>query len=148
MFSQLLRERILAPSSLIASPRRRAAPGRPATARGRGGIFRRPPAGSRSAPDRRRNRALRPTAAAPARRSGSPLPASSRTRPRSAASARAEHRRYPAPALVADLRLLDRQVGVEHRLQADLVDAGVEAVSYTHLRAHETGRNLVCRLLL
>ena len=25
---------------------------------------------------------------------------------------------------------------------------GVPAVSYTHLRAHETGRNLVCRLLL
>ena len=25
---------------------------------------------------------------------------------------------------------------------------GVEPVSYTHLRAHETGRNLVCRLLL
>ena len=24
----------------------------------------------------------------------------------------------------------------------------MEAVSYTHLRAHETGRNLVCRLLL
>src|SRR5665213_1833382 len=24
----------------------------------------------------------------------------------------------------------------------------VRAVSYTHLRAHETGRNLVCRLLL
>ena len=24
----------------------------------------------------------------------------------------------------------------------------VETVSYTHLRAHETGRNLVCRLLL
>src|SRR5665213_373498 len=24
---------------------------------------------------------------------------------------------------------------------------GIEAVSYTHLRAHETGRNLVCRLL-
>ena len=23
-----------------------------------------------------------------------------------------------------------------------------EPVSYTHLRAHETGRNLVCRLLL
>src|SRR5665213_1706539 len=29
-----------------------------------------------------------------------------------------------------------------------LVDAGCKAVSYTHLRAHETGRNLVCRLLL
>src|SRR5674476_858288 len=26
--------------------------------------------------------------------------------------------------------------------------SGAEAVSYTHLRAHETGRNLVCRLLL
>src|SRR5674476_467086 len=25
---------------------------------------------------------------------------------------------------------------------------GFSAVSYTHLRAHETGRNLVCRLLL
>ena len=25
---------------------------------------------------------------------------------------------------------------------------GFNAVSYTHLRAHETGRNLVCRLLL
>ena len=25
---------------------------------------------------------------------------------------------------------------------------GVQTVSYTHLRAHETGRNLVCRLLL
>src|SRR5674476_1609958 len=25
---------------------------------------------------------------------------------------------------------------------------GCETVSYTHLRAHETGRNLVCRLLL
>src|SRR5674476_1575970 len=25
---------------------------------------------------------------------------------------------------------------------------GLGAVSYTHLRAHETGRNLVCRLLL
>ena len=24
----------------------------------------------------------------------------------------------------------------------------IGAVSYTHLRAHETGRNLVCRLLL
>ena len=25
---------------------------------------------------------------------------------------------------------------------------GLGSVSYTHLRAHETGRNLVCRLLL
>ena len=29
-----------------------------------------------------------------------------------------------------------------------LAEREAEAVSYTHLRAHETGRNLVCRLLL
>ena len=29
-----------------------------------------------------------------------------------------------------------------------LSERGFQAVSYTHLRAHETGRNLVCRLLL
>src|SRR5674476_39275 len=28
----------------------------------------------------------------------------------------------------------------------DAASGGVESVSYTHLRAHETGRNLVCRL--
>src|SRR5674476_155734 len=28
------------------------------------------------------------------------------------------------------------------------ISMGIIAVSYTHLRAHETGRNLVCRLLL
>ena len=28
------------------------------------------------------------------------------------------------------------------------ISYSMEAVSYTHLRAHETGRNLVCRLLL
>ena len=33
--------------------------------------------------------------------------------------------------------------------QARYADSdGYETVSYTHLRAHETGRNLVCRLLL
>ena len=32
-------------------------------------------------------------------------------------------------------------LGSRHRL-------GTGTVSYTHLRAHETGRNLVCRLLL
>ena len=31
---------------------------------------------------------------------------------------------------------------------APTVGGFVKAVSYTHLRAHETGRNLVCRLLL
>src|SRR5678810_1023232 len=33
----------------------------------------------------------------------------------------------------------------EMRAQAERF--GTETVSYTHLRAHETGRNLVCRLL-
>ena len=30
----------------------------------------------------------------------------------------------------------------------DSLDEPLNPVSYTHLRAHETGRNLVCRLLL
>ena len=34
---------------------------------------------------------------------------------------------------------------IESVLEQDYPDI---AVSYTHLRAHETGRNLVCRLLL
>ena len=34
---------------------------------------------------------------------------------------------------------------VEHGAKVVL---GARTVSYTHLRAHETGRNLVCRLLL
>src|SRR5674476_1513139 len=33
------------------------------------------------------------------------------------------------------------------RMTAKVID-GKKPVSYTHLRAHETGRNLVCRLLL
>src|SRR5674476_1632767 len=59
------------------------------------------------------------------------------------------------------------EVFEEYRLFGDVVEAGEDllnisartvecagqegetaAVSYTHLRAHETGRNLVCRLLL
>ena len=32
--------------------------------------------------------------------------------------------------------------------QAEPQATGYRPVSYTHLRAHETGRNLVCRLLL
>ena len=37
----------------------------------------------------------------------------------------------------------------EHRFKAPRpLPDGDNAVSYTHLRAHETGRNLVCRLLL
>ena len=34
----------------------------------------------------------------------------------------------------------------EKELPPDI--SSMESVSYTHLRAHETGRNLVCRLLL
>ena len=33
-------------------------------------------------------------------------------------------------------------------LIAAMTASTLAAVSYTHLRAHETGRNLVCRLLL
>ena len=38
-------------------------------------------------------------------------------------------------------------LNTDRNLYASLFDF-VEPVSYTHLRAHETGRNLVCRLLL
>src|SRR5674476_1591354 len=47
---------------------------------------------------------------------------------------------------VAFCRLTSEDV-VRHRLVGDIIDA-YGAVSYTHLRAHATGRNLVCRLLL
>ena len=40
-------------------------------------------------------------------------------------------------------RIRIRLKAFDHRL----IDQST-AVSYTHLRAHETGRNLVCRLLL
>ena len=39
----------------------------------------------------------------------------------------------------------NREQEVEHLVGTR---AGILSVSYTHLRAHETGRNLVCRLLL
>src|SRR5674476_1477327 len=35
-----------------------------------------------------------------------------------------------------------------HQVPLSVVDDSLRPVSYTHLRAHETGRNLVCRLLL
>ena len=42
-------------------------------------------------------------------------------------------------------------VGRDARISGEMVKnvvCGTLTVSYTHLRAHETGRNLVCRLLL
>ena len=36
----------------------------------------------------------------------------------------------------------------DSELEQQLFPPAPAAVSYTHLRAHETGRNLVCRLLL
>ena len=39
-----------------------------------------------------------------------------------------------------------KQFGRKERLQ--FYESMSTPVSYTHLRAHETGRNLVCRLLL
>ena len=53
------------------------------------------------------------------------------------------------------VRFIQKRMTLE---QADLLEAYLQTlkgvsqaavpVSYTHLRAHETGRNLVCRLLL
>ena len=47
--------------------------------------------------------------------------------------------------------VVPREGGKAYGVAATLERFGLEpeeAVSYTHLRAHETGRNLVCRLLL
>src|SRR5665213_1079225 len=44
------------------------------------------------------------------------------------------------------LHVCDRCHSFLHGFSA--TDPAIKAVSYTHLRAHETGRNLVCRLLL
>ena len=41
-------------------------------------------------------------------------------------------------------RMIDKKLRKFRRESPEVI----ESVSYTHLRAHETGRNLVCRLLL
>ena len=53
------------------------------------------------------------------------------------------------------VRVMEEMTGmkIEKEVEEEKVNVckaiqGIEAVSYTHLRAHETGRNLVCRLLL
>ena len=52
------------------------------------------------------------------------------------------------------MKVIDGGVTAAKGFQAAAAAAGIkykdrtDTVSYTHLRAHETGRNLVCRLLL
>ena len=47
------------------------------------------------------------------------------------------------------LDLVDGRPDARARVEAQLAELlGREAVSYTHLRAHETSLHLVCRLLL
>ena len=43
---------------------------------------------------------------------------------------------------------LGKRGGLGRFLQLGGPQMCIDSVSYTHLRAHETGRNLVCRLLL
>ena len=46
-------------------------------------------------------------------------------------------------------KLIDKVAGLKHgKFVVHMTTPGAMPVSYTHLRAHETGRNLVCRLLL
>src|SRR5678810_945284 len=49
-----------------------------------------------------------------------------------------------------DVQLSGAGIAAPFTIQDILLNdtAGAGTVSYTHLRAHETGRNLVCRLLL
>ena len=59
---------------------------------------------------------------------------------------------YKRQAEVSEKIGTERRVDVHGRVDAGvhllLDEGGVEAVSYTHLRAHETVLDLVCRLLL
>ena len=41
-----------------------------------------------------------------------------------------------------------RPHGLKGEISAQIPDTDIDPGSYTHLRAHETGRNLVCRFLL
>src|SRR5665213_4297592 len=55
------------------------------------------------------------------------------------------------PLAGGELASGDARLPVLRELAVELlpkIRVGRQAVSYTHLRAHETGRNLVCRLLL
>src|SRR5450756_248531 len=62
-------------------------------------------------------------------------------------SAIADGRFYTNPALVGACRHVKKNNGTLHLLGL-IGSGGVHAVSYTHLRAHETRHDLVCRLLL
>ena len=42
----------------------------------------------------------------------------------------------------------EKTVSPQEKTAEPAAEEAPEPVSYTHLRAHETGRNLVCRLLL
>ena len=54
-----------------------------------------------------------------------------------------------AEQLCKRIAILDHgEIRINTEMKDLLAQLSVETVSYTHLRAHETGRNLVCRLLL
>ena len=55
---------------------------------------------------------------------------------------------FEARGLKVSLNKLDPYINVDPGTMSPFQHGEVFAVSYTHLRAHETGRNLVCRLLL
>src|SRR5674476_1158494 len=54
---------------------------------------------------------------------------------------------YPRPLSRLKIEVKDGKLHMTRCLHC-IRPKCIEAVSYTHLRAHETGRNLVCRLLL
>src|SRR5665213_2153902 len=58
----------------------------------------------------------------------------------------AARRRWPGAIICAGQERLDGEFSLVTKVARALLIP--ETVSYTHLRAHETGRNLVCRLLL
>ena len=57
-------------------------------------------------------------------------------------------KRYRWADLIRDVSNEFSSVGYGDKLNLTKITSGVTAVSYTHLRAHETPEHLVCRLLL
>src|SRR5665213_3680547 len=55
---------------------------------------------------------------------------------------------FPCTCMLGRMPVLNQIDTVTYNCVVACPDRRTSTVSYTHLRAHETGRNLVCRLLL
>ena len=51
-------------------------------------------------------------------------------------------------ASILENQKIEKRIAITPEIAKKYISLGFEAVSYTHLRAHETVLDLVCRLLL